>query len=107
MASCENLSFPYLNSINWIMKFGSMVVEGRAVYGRPLMQRMYGLRRALQWHFRVRHVHGRSHDGIVFSCGLLLKISAFIPMKQRKILEVIINLQISQTASLCLFTINP
>ena len=80
---------------------------GGASYESPLTQRMAGLRRALQWHLCVLHVHGRSHDETVFSCGLLLYILAFMRMKQREILEVIISLQISQTALLCLFMINP
>ena len=80
---------------------------GGASYGSPLTHRMSGLRRALQWHLCVLHVHRRSHDGIVFSCGLSLKIPAFIRMKQCEILDVTISLQISQTASLCLLTINP
>ena len=69
---------------------------GDALYGSPLTQSMLGLRRALQRHLCVLHVHGRSHDGTVFSCGLSLKIPAFIQMKQRKILEVIISLRISK-----------
>ena len=36
MASCENLSLPYLNSINWIVRLGSMWFGGGALYGRPL-----------------------------------------------------------------------
>ena len=83
-----------------------MLFGGEALYESPLTQKMSSLRRALQWHLFVLHVHGRSHDGTVFSCGLSLKIPAFIQMKQRSILDVIISLQISQTASLCLFTIS-
>ena len=48
MASCENLSLPYLNSINWIVILRSMWFGGGALYGSPLTQRMSGLRRALQ-----------------------------------------------------------
>ena len=48
MAPCENLSLPYLNSINWIVRWGSMWFGRGASYGRPLTQRMSGLRRALQ-----------------------------------------------------------
>ena len=48
MASCENLPLSYLNSINWIVRLGSMWFGGGASYGRPLTQRMSGLRRALQ-----------------------------------------------------------
>ena len=91
-----------------MVRLGSMWFGGGgALYGRPLMHRMSGLRRALQWHLCVLHVHGKSHGGIVFSCGLSLKIPAFIQMKQRKILEVIISLRISQPDLLCLPTINP
>ena len=85
MASWENLSFPYLNSINWIVRFGSMFVERGASYGRPLTQRMSGLRPALQWHLCVLHVHGRSQGRTVFSCGLSLNIPAFMRMKQRDV----------------------
>ena len=48
MASCENLSLPYLNSINWIVRLRSMWFGGGASYGRPLTQRMSVLRRAIQ-----------------------------------------------------------
>ena len=59
---------------------------GGSLYGRPLTQSMSGLSLALQWHLRFSHVHGSSHGGTVFSCGLLLKVPAFIRIKHRDLL---------------------
>ena len=35
MASCENLSLPYLNSINWIVRLGQSDLEGELRMGGP------------------------------------------------------------------------
>ena len=46
--SGENLSLQYVNSINYMVRLGSMSVGRSFWYGRPLMQRMSGLNFELQ-----------------------------------------------------------
>jgi len=46
--------------------------------GRPMTQSKSGLNLALQWHLRVRQVHGRSQCGTVLSGGVLRICPAFI-----------------------------
>ena len=48
MASGENLSLQYANSINWILRLFSGVVGGFAWYGSPLTHMISGLNLALQ-----------------------------------------------------------
>ena len=78
--SGENLSLQYVNSMNCMVRLGSMSVGGSFWYGNPLTQRMSGLNLELQWHLCVPHVQGRSQLGTVFSWGVLLKVPAFISM---------------------------
>jgi hypothetical protein len=68
----------YVNSINSIVRLLSGFRGGGLWYGRPLMQSISGLNLALQWHLCWLHVHINSHGGIVFSCGLLLNVPAFM-----------------------------
>ena len=78
IVSCENLSLQYVNSINCIMRLSIGFGGGSFLYGSPLTHRMSGLNLALQWHLWCSHVQGRSHEGTVFSCGLLLNVPAFM-----------------------------
>ena len=78
--SGENLSLQYVNSMNCMVRLGSMSVGGSFWYGNPLTQRMSGLNLELQWHLCVPHVQGSSQLGTVFSWGALLKVPAFIRM---------------------------
>ena len=78
--SGENLSLQNVNSINCMVRWGSMCVGGSFWYGNPLTQRMSGLNLALQWHLCVPHVQGSSQWGTVFSWDVLLKVPAFIRM---------------------------
>ena len=68
----------YVNLINCTVRLS--VGCGGVVFwcGSSLMHRMSGLSLALQWHLCCPHVQGSSHVGIVFSCGLLLKVPAFM-----------------------------
>ena len=63
----ENLSLQYVNSMNCMVRLGSMSVGGSCWYDSPLTQRMSGLNLALQWHLCVPHVQGSSQSGTVFS----------------------------------------
>ena len=59
--SGENLSLQYVNSMNCMVRLGSMFVgEGTVWYGNPLTQRMSGLNLELQWHLSVPHMQGSS-----------------------------------------------
>ena len=68
-ASSGNLSWQYVNSINWIV----WLVEGIMGVGvwlwAPIMHNMSGFSLAWHWHFVCEHVHVRSHSGIVLSGG--------------------------------------
>ena len=74
----ENLSLQYVNSMNCMVRLGSMSVGGSFWYGNPLTQRMSCLNMELQWHLCVPHVQGSNQLGTVFSWGVLLKVSAFM-----------------------------
>ena len=67
--SCENLSLQYVISMNWIIRsFDGL--EGRALlYGLLLMQRIFGLNMALQWHCGGSHEHVNSHGALYFLVG--------------------------------------
>ena len=52
IVSGENLSFVYVNCMNWIVKLSSGLSGGGLWYGRPLMHSMFGLNLALHWHLR-------------------------------------------------------
>ena len=69
----ENMSLQYVNSINYTVRLGSMFVGGSFWYGKPLIQRMFGLNLELQWHLCAPHVQGSSQLGIVFSWALCIK----------------------------------
>jgi hypothetical protein len=67
------LSLVYVNSINWIIRDWSISVEGGLRYGSPCTHKMSGLSRALHWQQGVKQEHGRSHEGTVFSRGVVIK----------------------------------
>ena len=46
--------------------------------GSPLIHSRSGFNLAVQWHLCLPHVQGRTHCGIVFSCGLLSNVHAFM-----------------------------
>ena len=75
---CENLSLVYVNSIYCTVRL--LVGCGGEVLwcGSSLIHRRSGLSLELQWHLCCAHVHGSSHLGTVFSCGLLLNVFAFM-----------------------------
>ena len=102
--SGENLSLQYVNSINCMVRLGSISVGGSLWYGKPLTHRMSGLNLELQWHLCVPHVQGSSQLGAVFSWGLSLKVPAFMRVKHRDFSDETSNFLISQTALLCLLT---
>ena len=100
----ENLSLQYVNSINCMVRLGSIPVGGSFWYGKPLTHRMSGLNLELQWHLCAPHVHGSNQLGTVFSGGLSLKVPAFMRIKHRDFSDETSNFLISQTALLCLLT---
>jgi hypothetical protein len=74
----ENLSLQYVNSMNCMVRLGSMSVGGSFWYDNPLTHKMSGLNLELQWHLCVPHVQGSSQLGTMFSWGVLLKVPAFM-----------------------------
>jgi hypothetical protein len=69
MASSENLSWQYVNSINWIVWFGEGGMGVVVWFWAPIMHIMSGLSLAWHSHFVCEHVHVRSHSGTVWSGG--------------------------------------
>ena len=68
------------------------------------MQRMSSLNLELQWQRCVPQMQGSSQLGTVFSGCLILKVPAFIRIKQRDFSDETRSFLISQTALLCLLT---
>ena len=68
----------YVISLNCMVRLSIGFVGGIYWCGSSLIHSRSGLNLALQWHFWCLHVQHRSHMGIVFSCGLLLKVLAFM-----------------------------
>ena len=64
-ACSGNLSWQYVNSINWIVCLGEGSIGVCVWLGAPIMHIMSGLSVAWHWHFLCKHVHARSHLGIV------------------------------------------
>ena len=73
MACSGNLSWQYVNSMNWIVCSGEGDIGGCICFGAPSMHRMSGLSLARHWHGFGWQVHWSSHSGTVCSCGWLLK----------------------------------
>jgi hypothetical protein len=78
MACYGNLSWQYMNSMNWIV----FVCDGnravKAWLGTCIIHRMYGLSLAWHWHLVCGHVHSMSHSGTVCFWLLLLVFHAFV-----------------------------
>jgi hypothetical protein len=106
MASVENLSLVYVNSINCIFWFGVVLFGGGLVYGVPQIHSMSGFRRALHWHLVVVHVQGKSHSGIVLSGDWLLVFPALINVRHLEVGWEASSFRIIWTALLCLCILN-
>jgi hypothetical protein len=78
MVSYGNLSFVYVNSINCIVRLSDRCAGGVPWCGSSLIHRRSGLSLELHWHLCCTHVHGSSHAGTLFSCGLLLDVLTFM-----------------------------
>jgi hypothetical protein len=106
-ASSGNLSWQYVNSINWIV----WLVEGTMGVGvwlwAPIMHNMSGFSLAWHWHFVCEHVHVRSHSGIVLSGGWLLWLPALANVKNLVFLLACSVWVIRWTALLCLAIRSP
>ena len=59
-----------MNSMNCMVRLGSMSVGGSFWYCSPLTHRMSGLNLELQWHLCVPHVQGSSQfgNGVFLGC---------------------------------------
>ena len=68
-ASSGNLSWQYVNSMNWIVCLGEGSIGVDDWLWAPIMHIMSGLSLAWQWHVVCGHVHARSHPGTVLSGG--------------------------------------
>ena len=67
-----------MNSINYTVRLSAGCGGGVLWCGNSLTHKRSGLNLELQWHLCCSHVHGRSHAGNVFFCGLLLNVYAFM-----------------------------
>jgi hypothetical protein len=64
MACSGNLSWQYVNSMNWIVWLGEGDIGGCFCFGAPITHRMSGLSLAWHWHGFGWKMHWSSHPGI-------------------------------------------
>ncbi len=78
MACFGNLSWQYVNSMNFTV-YVCEDGKGMGVWiGAPIMQRMSVLSLAWHWHLVCGHVHSMSHSLTVWSWLLLLVFPTFV-----------------------------
>ena len=79
MRACfGNLSWQYVNSMNYTVWAGEGIRGVEAWFGAPSIQRMSGRSLAWHWHFVCGHVHSRSHSGTVCCWFMLLRFPALV-----------------------------
>ena len=82
MRSCSrNLLWQYVNLMNWIVCLGEGNKDVCVWFGTLMMHNMYGLSLAWHWHILCGHVHLRSHYGIVWFGGWLIRLQALVKVK--------------------------
>ena len=77
----RNLSWQYVNLMNWTTSLGEGEMGVCVWFGAPNMHRISGLNLAWHWHVVYGHVHLRNHSGIVCSSGLLLRLHVLVSVK--------------------------
>ena len=80
-ACSRNLSWQYVNSMNWTVYLGDGVIGVCIWLGAPIMHSMFSLSLAWHWHICCGHVHVRSHSGTVWSGGWLFRLPALVKVK--------------------------
>ena len=68
-ASCGDLSWQYVNLINWIVWLREGSIGVCVWLGAPVMHIVSGLSLAWHWRFLCEHVHARIHSSIAWSSG--------------------------------------
>ena len=82
VSACSgNLSWQYVNSINWIVHVGEGDMGVCVWLGAPIMHKMYGLSLAWHVHGLCWHEHSISQSGIVCSVVVLLSVPALVSVK--------------------------
>jgi hypothetical protein len=102
-----NLSWQYVNSMNWIVSLEEGAIGVCVWFGAPIMHSMSGLSLGWHWHVVCVHVHWRSQSGIVCSGGLLFKWPALVNVKKRVFLWACNVWVMRCTALLCLAILRP
>ena len=69
--------------MNWTMDMGEGDIGVCVWFEAPIIHRISGLSLAWHWQGVCVHVHLRSHSGIVYSGGLLLRCPALVNVKNR------------------------
>lgn len=78
MAWFMNLSCVNVSSIICMARFGACMNVPYCYCVAPCMYIMYGHSLARHVHLVVWHVHGRSHEGMMWSCGHSTLLLAFV-----------------------------
>ena len=102
-----NLLWQYVNSMSWTVSVGEGDIGVCVWFGAPIMHKMYGLNLACQWQASCEHVHLRSHSGIVYSSGLLLRLHALVSVKNPVFLLACSVWVMRCTALLCHASMRP
>ena len=102
-----NLSWQYVNSMNWTLSVGEGEMSVCIWFGAPSMHRVSGLNLAWHWHVVCGQVHLRSHYGIVCLGGLLLRFHALVSAKNLVCLLACNVWVMRCTALLCLAILRP
>jgi hypothetical protein len=107
MACSENLSWQYVNSMNYIVWLGDGDIGKVIWFGAPIMHRMSCLSLVWQWHGLWGHAHCSSQSGIVCSCGRLLRWPALTMVRNLVFLLACRVWVIRCTTLLCLAILSP
>ena len=68
-----NLSWPYVNSMSWVVIVGEGAIGVCVWFGAPIRHNMSGRSLVGDCHVGCGHMHLRSPSGIVVSSGLLFR----------------------------------
>ena len=84
VSACSgNLSWQYVNFINWIVRVGEGDMGVCVWLGAPIMHRMSGLSLAWHLHGLCWHKHLISQSGIVCCGVVLLSVPALVSVKNQ------------------------
>ena len=77
-ACSGNLSWQYVNSMNYIVCVGQSSSGIGMWFGTPIIHRIFGLSLAWHWQLVCGHVHSMSHSGTVCSWFMLLRLPTYV-----------------------------